>query len=54
MLTDIIREGSLILCKGCEKEFENAFGKELENNEAWLEKVMSRKKDVVPRLMQAF
>ncbi len=54
MITDIMKEGSLMLCLGCEKEFEKAFEKKLENNAAWLPNVMSRKKDVVPKLMEAF
>jgi len=54
MITDIIKEGSLMLCLGCEKEFEKAFEKKLEDGSVWLPNVMSRKKDVVPKLMEAF
>lgn len=51
MLTDIMREGTELLVVTDEPEIvERAFGKRLESRSIWLEKVMSRKKQVVPPL----
>ncbi|MBE8539088.1 manganese-dependent inorganic pyrophosphatase [Geoglobus acetivorans] len=55
MLTDIIREGTLLLAiVDDEKVVERAFGKKLENSRVWLDKVMSRKKEIVPPLESAY
>lgn len=55
MITDIIREGTLLLAVvDDESVVERAFGKKLENNRVWLEKVMSRKKEVVPPLERVY
>lgn len=55
LLTDIMKEGSQLLCLSDNAEkIEKAFGVQLENNQAWLEKVMSRKKQVVPPLEKSF
>lgn len=54
MLTDIIKEGTELLVVTEEPEIlEKAFGKKLEGRSVWLEKVMSRKKQVVPPLEKA-
>lgn len=50
MLTDVLIEGSKILCLGGEDIFTQAFNTELHDNEAYLPGVMSRKKQVVPML----
>jgi manganese-dependent inorganic pyrophosphatase len=55
LLTDIMLEGSqlLVLSDDIEK-VENAFEVKLENQEAWLPKVMSRKKQIIPFLEKQF
>ena len=50
MLTDVLIEGSRILCLGGEDTFNQAFNVELRDSEALLPGVMSRKKQVVPML----
>ena len=55
LLTDIMLEGSQILViSDNDTNFETAFDIKLENNEAWLSKVLSRKKQVIPFLEPAF
>ncbi len=55
MVTDIIKEGTLLLAVADDESVvEKAFGKKLENNKVWLDKVMSRKKQVVPPLENAY
>lgn len=55
LLTDIMLEGSqlLVLSDNTEK-VENAFEVKLENQQAWLPKVMSRKKQIIPFLEKQF
>jgi manganese-dependent inorganic pyrophosphatase len=51
LLTDIMQEGSqLLVCSNDTAKIEEAFDVKLENNEAWLQGVMSRKKQIVPFL----
>lgn len=50
MFTDVLLEGSEILCIGGEDVFQQAFNVELSRHEVFLPKVMSRKKQVVPML----
>ena len=53
MLTDVMKEASDILFVGNEKAakgFEKAFGGKIANNSIYKEKVLSRKKQVVPPL----
>ncbi len=50
MLTDVLIEGSKMLCLGGEDTFSQAFNVELHDKEAFLPGVMSRKKQVVPML----
>ena len=50
MLTDVLLEGTKILYLGDEDLVEQAFNVKLKDHEAFLPKVMSRKKQVVPML----
>lgn len=55
LLTDIMKEGSQLLCISDDaSKVENAFKTKLENNQAWLEGVLSRKKQVIPFLQPQF
>ncbi len=55
MLTDIMKEGTdLMVVTDDPSIIEKAFGKKLEGRSIWLDKVMSRKKQVVPPLEKAF
>lgn len=57
MLTDVIKEASDILFVGNDKAakgFEKAFGGKISNNAIYKEKVLSRKKQVIPPLEGAF
>jgi len=55
LLTDIMQEGSqlLVLSDKADK-IENAFDIALENDQAWLKGVMSRKKQIIPFLEKQF
>lgn len=55
LLTDIMQEGSQLLVISDEPEkIESAFGVTLQDNQVWLPKVMSRKKQVIPFLERQF
>ncbi|HHD80410.1 MAG TPA: manganese-dependent inorganic pyrophosphatase [Campylobacterales bacterium] len=55
MLTDIMQEGTQLLALSDEpSKIEDAFDKKLENNQVWLPKVMSRKKQIIPFLEKIF
>ena len=55
LLTDIMKEGSQLLCVSDDaSKIETAFGKKLENNQVWLDGVLSRKKQVVPFVQPQF
>ncbi|WP_290902439.1 manganese-dependent inorganic pyrophosphatase [Ferroglobus sp.] len=55
MLTDIMKEGTeLLVVTDDASVIEKAFGKKVEGNSVWLDGVMSRKKQVVPPLENAF
>ena len=54
MVTDIIKGGSEILVSGNTDIMEKAFGKKVIDGSFYLEKAMSRKKDILPPLMEAF
>jgi len=54
MATDIIKESSQLLTVGEINFLKKAFRKSVENNTLYLPGVMSRKKQVVPPLMEAF
>ena len=53
MVTDIINEGSDILVIGDASAIEKAFGKSCADGSVFIEKMMSRKKDLLPPLMEA-
>jgi len=52
MITDIINEGSLVLVAGDTSYFEKAFKKPYAPGGVYLEKMMSRKKDLLPPLLE--
>jgi len=55
LLTDIIEEGSQLLVVSDDASLvENAFDVKLENEQVWLPKVLSRKKQVIPFLEKTF
>jgi manganese-dependent inorganic pyrophosphatase len=55
LLTDIMKEGSqLLVVSDDASKIEAAFNTKLENNQAWLEGVLSRKKQVIPFLQPQF
>ncbi len=55
LLTDIIKEGSeMLIASDDESVIEKAFGVAPKDSKAWLDGVMSRKKQVVPNLEKAF
>ncbi|MFH1153405.1 MAG: manganese-dependent inorganic pyrophosphatase [Pseudomonadota bacterium] len=55
LLTDIMKEGSeVLIASDDESIIEKAFGVKPQGGKAWLEGVMSRKKQVVPKLEKAF
>lgn len=55
LLTDIMKEGSQLLCVSDDaSKVETAFNTKLENNQAWLDGVLSRKKQVIPFLQPQF
>lgn len=54
IITDIVKAGSYVLATGKSPELvEKGFKVTLENNTAWLEGVVSRKKQVVPFMLEA-
>lgn len=54
VVTDIIKAGSYVLAVGERQDLvEKAYNVKLENNLVWLDGVVSRKKQVVPFLMEA-
>lgn len=55
LLTDIMKEGSRVLVLSDDAtKVENAFGIKLENNQVWLDGVLSRKKQIIPFLQPQF
>ncbi|MBD3793639.1 MAG: manganese-dependent inorganic pyrophosphatase [Campylobacterales bacterium] len=55
LLTDIMLEGSQLLVLSDEPtQIESAFGVKLADNQVWLPKVMSRKKQIIPFLEKQF
>jgi len=54
MVTDIIGQGTELLCAGECHAIERAFGAPVENGVVDLPGVMSRKKQVAPKLLAAF
>jgi len=55
LLTDIMKEGSQLLCVSDDaSKIEAAFDKKLQDNQVWLEGVLSRKKQVIPFVQPQF
>lgn len=55
LLTDIMKEGSkLLVVSDDEAKIESAFNIKLDNHAVWLDKVLSRKKQVVPFVQPQF
>lgn len=55
LLTDIMKEGSkLLVVSDDESKIEAAFNTKLANHKTWLEKVLSRKKQVIPFVQPQF
>jgi len=55
LLTDIMKEGSLLLCVSDDAtKIEKAFDTKFENNKVWLDGVLSRKKQVIPFVQPQF
>ncbi len=52
MLTDVLKEGTELLYIGDDQTITNAYGRPASNNAVFLPKVMSRKKQIVPRLSE--
>ncbi len=52
MLTDVLKEGTELLYIGDDQTIANAYGRPASNNAVFLPKVMSRKKQIVPRLSE--
>lgn len=50
MLTDVLKEGTVLLYIGNEDTIKNAFSSSAKNNEVFLPGVMSRKKQIIPTL----
>ncbi|MBQ4423629.1 MAG: putative manganese-dependent inorganic diphosphatase [Clostridia bacterium] len=50
MLTDVLREGTVLLCVGDEETVEEAFNVKIKDHTVFLPGVLSRKKQVVPAL----
>ncbi|MDO5448697.1 MAG: inorganic pyrophosphatase, partial [Clostridia bacterium] len=52
MLTDVLKEGTHLIFIGDEDTISQAYDVKAENNEVFLPHVMSRKKQIVPRLSE--
>ena len=52
MLTDVLKEGTELLYIGDDQTITNAYGRPASNHAVFLPKVMSRKKQIVPRLSE--
>ena len=50
MITDVLMDGTQILYVGDDEAIEQAFNKKPRDNEVFLPKVMSRKKQIIPML----
>jgi manganese-dependent inorganic pyrophosphatase len=53
MVTDVVREGSELLVVGRRRQVEKAFGTSFEDGSAWFDGMLSRKKQVAPRLVES-
>ena len=50
MITDVLQEGTWLLYLGSDDTIQQAFGVKPHDNEVFLPKVMSRKKQIIPML----
>jgi manganese-dependent inorganic pyrophosphatase len=53
MVTDVVREGSELIAVGKRRLAERAFGVSFETGSAWFDGMLSRKKQVAPRLVES-
>ncbi|HEX9093915.1 MAG TPA: putative manganese-dependent inorganic diphosphatase [Coriobacteriia bacterium] len=53
MVTDVVREGTELVVVGRRRLAERAFGVSFENGSAWFDGMLSRKKQVAPRLVES-
>lgn len=53
MVTDVVREGSELVVVGRKRPIEKAFGVSLVTGSAWFDGMLSRKKQVAPRLLES-
>jgi manganese-dependent inorganic pyrophosphatase len=53
LVTDVVREGSEVFAAGKTRIATRALGVELAAGPAWLDGVLSRKKQIAPRLLEA-
>jgi len=53
MVTDVVREGSELIVVGKRRVAERAFGVSFESGSAWFDGMLSRKKQVAPRLVES-
>jgi len=53
MVTDVVREGSELIVTGRRRPLEKAFGVSFESGSAWFDGMLSRKKQVAPRLLES-
>lgn len=53
MVTDVVREGSELLAVGKRRIAERAFGVAFDDGSAWFDGMLSRKKQVAPRLVES-
>ena len=52
MVTDVLNEGTQLFCVGDREIVERAFDVSLEEGSVWLPGVLSRKKQLVPRIIE--
>ena len=53
MVTDVVREGSELIVTGRRRPIEKAFGVSFESGSAWFDGMLSRKKQLAPRLLES-
>jgi manganese-dependent inorganic pyrophosphatase len=53
MVTDVVREGSELIAVGRHRLAERAFGVSFASGSAWFDGMLSRKKQVAPRLLES-
>jgi len=53
MVTDVVREGSELIVAGRRRPLEKAFGVSFESGSVWFDGMLSRKKQLAPRLLES-